>query len=63
MGNKIKEVRKTLKLSQQALANKSGISRATISSLENNKGVILKTSTMEKIASALGKTVSEIFFS
>ena len=49
-------------MSQETLAKEASISRATISMLENNKGVVLKTSTMEKIADALKKTVREIFF-
>lgn len=62
MKNTIRESRKELKMSQETLAKEASISRATISMLENNKGVVLKTSTMEKIANALKKTVREIFF-
>lgn len=62
MKNTIRESRKELKMSQETLAKEASISRATISMLENNKGVVLKTSTMEKIADALKKTVREIFF-
>jgi DNA-binding XRE family transcriptional regulator len=62
MKNAIRESRKELKMSQETLAKEASISRATISMLENNKGVVLKTSTMEKIADALKKTVREIFF-
>ena len=36
MGCKIKERREFLKMSQEELAEKSEVSRATISSLENN---------------------------
>ncbi len=62
MKNKIREKRKSAKLSQDALAKVSGVSRVTISFLETNKGVVIKTSTMEKIADALQTTVSELFF-
>lgn len=62
MKNTIRESRKELNMSQETLAKEASISRATISMLENNKGVVLKTSTMEKIADALKKTVREIFF-
>lgn len=62
MKNTVKEKRKALKMSQEMLAVNSKVSRATISLIENNKGVILKTSTMERIAKALQTTVKELFF-
>lgn len=62
MRNTIRESRKELKISQETLAKKASVSRTTISMIENNKGVVLKTSTMEKIADALKKTVKELFF-
>lgn len=62
MKSKLKERRKALKMSQQALAKESGVSRTTISLIESNKGVVIKTSTMEKIADALQTTVMELFF-
>lgn len=62
MRNKLQEKRKVLKMSQDVLARKSGVSRTTISLIETNKGVVIKTSTMEKIAEALQTTVSELFF-
>ena len=61
MGYKIKEAREIARMSQEELADKSGISRTTISQLENNKGdCILKT--LAKLAAALGTTVNAIFF-
>lgn len=62
MKNKLKEKRKEQKMSQQELANKASVSRATISMIENNKGVVIKTSTMGKIADALKTTIKELFF-
>lgn len=58
---KIKEYRIKLKMSQDELSNKSGVSRATISGLENGTITVTTTSTLIKIADALGKRVSDIF--
>lgn len=62
MENKIKICRKELKMSQEELAEKSTVSRATISGLESGRVTITTTGTLQKIAEALGKPVSEIFF-
>lgn len=62
MAYKIKEKREKKKLTQQALADKSGVSRQIISRLENEEDVITTTDTLKKIASALGCKVSDIFF-
>lgn len=47
--------------SQQKLAEESGVSRAVISGLESGTIVVTTTDTLIKIATALGKKVSEIF--
>ena len=62
MGGKIKERREMLRMSQEDLSRKSGVSRQTISSIENapDKNVSIKT--LEKIAVALDTTVGELFF-
>ena len=62
MRNIVRESRKELNMSQETLAKEASVSRTTISMIENNKGVVLKTSTMEKIANVLKKTVQELFF-
>lgn len=61
MGCKIKERREMLRMSQEDLSRKSGVSRQTISSIENapDKNVSIKT--LEKIAVALDTTVGELF--
>lgn len=61
MGCKIKERREMLRISQEYLSRKSGVSRQTISSIENapDKNVSIKT--LEKIAVALDTTVGELF--
>lgn len=62
MGFKIKEVRESKHMTQEELAQKSGISRATISALEN--GVIRNTTskTLLSLANALGVTIDQIFY-
>lgn len=63
MGNKLKDKRKSKGLTQEELAKKSGVSRGTILALESGKsGVVTKTSTLVKLASALDSTVADIFF-
>lgn len=62
MGCKIKERREFLKMSQEELAEKSAVSRATISSLENNSERNTSTNILKRIASALDTTVGELFF-
>lgn len=58
---KIKEFRKELNMSQEELANKAGISRATLSKLESGRIVEASTNTLSKIADALDKKANEIF--
>lgn len=63
MGYKIKEVREAVGMSQEELAHKAQVSRATISGLESGRVTITTTGTLEKIARALDKSINEIFFS
>ena len=62
MGYKIREAREELKMTQEELSAKSGVSRATISGLENGSMRATSTVTLLKLAAALGKTVDQIFF-
>lgn len=62
MENKVKEFREKLKMTQEELAEKSGVSRATISGLENNNIDVITNKTMAKIAFALGKKTKNVFF-
>ncbi|MGM9602528.1 MAG: helix-turn-helix transcriptional regulator [Faecousia sp.] len=62
MGYKIKEKRDEMKMSQEELAQKSGVSRGTISGLENGTLRATTTKTLLKLAKALGTTVDQIFF-
>lgn len=60
---RIKDFREEMRLTQRELAQKSGVSRATISGLENGTIAVTTTDTLIKIAAALGKKVSDIFLS
>lgn len=55
----IRRIRKEKGISQEELAKKSGVSRPTISNLENNPDAITTTDTLQKIAVALGVKVSD----
>lgn len=61
MGNKIKETREALKMTQEELAEKSGVSRTTISALENGIDRATSTKTLIKLARAMNTTVDAIF--
>ena len=63
MENRLKQFREEKGWSQTKLSEVSGVSRVTINSLENGKVQVAKTDTLTKIADALDRTVSEVFFS
>lgn len=63
MGYKIREARIATGMTQEELSEKSGVSRATISAMENGEAKCVMTSTLLKLASALNTTVDQIFFS
>lgn len=58
---KIKEARIKKKLTLEELAEKSGVSKATICRLENGENVVATTTTVSRLAKALGVKVSDIF--
>lgn len=62
MGYKIRETRESIGMSQTELSEKSGVSRGTISALENGTERVTTTKTLVRIANALGTTVDHIFF-
>jgi transcriptional regulator with XRE-family HTH domain len=56
-----KERREKLGMSQIELIQKSGVSKATISKLENeNSDIEIKISTLQKLASALKCSISSL---
>ena len=63
MGYKIKEIRGEVGMTQAELSTKSGVSRTIINGLETGRTTTTTTDTLKKIAAALDKKVSEIFFS
>lgn len=58
---KIRETRKERGFTQEELAKRAHVSRATIIGLENGSITVTTTETLTKIANALGKKVSDIF--
>lgn len=62
VNNNLSEVRKDKGLTQEELAEKSGISRVTIANIERGAVTNLKIGTMLSLANALDSTVEEIFF-
>ena len=52
--SQVAERRKTLKLSQAALARKAGVSRATLDALENGRAGELGFSKLTKLLAAVG---------
>ena len=61
MGYKIKDIRESLGMTQEELAEKSGVSRTIISGLENGTERATTTKTLLKLASALETTVDQFF--
>lgn len=62
MGYKIKEKRKEKRMTQAELSAKSGVSRATISGLENGTLRATSSKTLLRLARALDTTVDQIFY-
>ena len=61
MRNRLKVIRAELNLSQEKLAEKAGISRVTLSEIENGKAEP-ESSTVVKLVKATGKPANQIFF-
>lgn len=62
MTSKIKYFREQKNITQEELALKSGVCRATLSALETGKATVTTNITMQKIAEALGESVLAVFF-
>ena len=63
MENRLREIREAKGISQEALAEKSGVSRTTISVLECGEAKDTLTSTLTKLSEALEESIECIFFS
>lgn len=62
MGLRVKEIREAKGMTQEELETKSGISRQTISAIENGKTTNVKSGTLIALAEALETTLDAIFF-
>lgn len=62
MGFQLKEVREAKGMTQEELEKKSGVSRQTISAIENGKTKDAKSGTLIALANALDTTLDAIFF-
>lgn len=62
MGYRLKEIREQKKLTQEELEKASGVSRQTISAIENNDEYQAKTGTLMALARAMDVTIDQIFF-
>lgn len=62
LGYKIRECREELKMSQEELSKRANVSRTIISGLESGTIKVTTTETLLRIARALNKKISEIFF-
>ena len=62
MGYRVREIRESKNMTQEELERKSGISRQTISAIENNKADNVMLGTLKALASAMETTVESLFF-
>lgn len=62
MGYRLKEIREEKNMTQEELEKKSGVSRQTISAIENNDKYQAKVGTLMALAEALETTVDNLFF-
>lgn len=62
IGQKIKEARLSMKLTQQELGNIVGVQKSAIAKYESGRVVNIKRSTLQKIAKALNIRPSELIF-
>lgn len=62
MGYRLKEMREQKGITQEELERTSGVSRQTISAIENNDDYQAKTGTLLALARALETTVDKLFF-
>jgi putative transcriptional regulator len=61
LGNRLREVREANGLTQAQLADRIGVSRKTVNTVEN--GVFVPSTVVAlKLAGALGRPVEELFF-
>ena len=61
MQYKVREFREQKRMTQEELAERSGVSRGIIARLESGREFTTTTTTLVKIANALGKKTKDIF--
>ena len=61
MSYRIREIRESRDMSQTELAEKAGIARATLWKLETADNIVTTSSTLLKLADALGVSIGELF--
>ena len=59
--NRLKSIREERGISQEELAKRTGLSRTTISKIENNEEVNVTTRTIATISEGFGVSPSDIF--
>lgn len=59
--NRLKAFREEKGMSQEELSEKTGLSRTTISKIENNEEAVVSTKTIAKLAEVFDVAPSEIF--
>lgn len=57
----IKTIRKKKGMTQEALANKSGVNRSLLNQLETQKVTNTSTNTLQKLANALDCKITDLF--
>ena len=62
MGYRLKQIREEKGITQKKLEELSGVSRQTISAIENNPDYQAKSGTLLALANALGTTVDSFLF-
>lgn len=62
VGQRIRELRKQLELSQEALANEAEVDRTYVTDVENGRRNV-SVEILERLIKALGVSVSEFFYS
>lgn len=62
MGYRLKEIREQKEMTQEQLEEKSGISRQTISAIENDRVENVKVGTLLALANALDTRIDNLFF-
>ena len=62
MSNRVAEVRISKKMSQEQLAEKAGINRTYLSTIETGRQKTISNVVIEKLSAALEIPICEIFF-